>query len=291
MQAGVELREHFTVQELLTDGERVTGIRGHAVGGAMVTEQARIVIGADGLRSFVARSVQAPVYNARPARTCAYYSYWSDLPLKGVELYSRPDHMIIAAPTNDDQTVVTIFWPNAAFHEVRADIERHVMQAVDLAPDFAERVRSGKRGERFYGTADLPFFFRKPFGPGWALVGDAGYHKDPITGQGITDSFRDAELLAEAIDAGFSGMQQLDAALADYEQRRNAAVMPIYEFTYQLAGLEPPPPEMQQLFAALQHDQEQTNRFFGTIAGTVPIQEFFAPDNLGRIMGVAAAAG
>src|SRR5215213_10200743 len=83
VQAGAELREHFTVKELITDGKRVTGIRGHTAGGAMVTEQARIVIGADGLRSFVARSVQAPSYNVRPALTCAYYSYWDDLPLAG----------------------------------------------------------------------------------------------------------------------------------------------------------------------------------------------------------------
>jgi 2-polyprenyl-6-methoxyphenol hydroxylase-like FAD-dependent oxidoreductase len=118
------------------------------------------------------------------------------------------------------------------------------------------------------------------------LVGDAGYHKDPITAQGITDAFRDAKLLSEAIDAGLDGRQPLDAALACYEQQRNEAAMPIYEFTYQLAALQPPAPEMQQLFAALRHNQGQTNRFFGIIAGTVPIPEFFAPENLGQIIGV-----
>lgn len=145
---------------------------------------------------------------------------------------------------------------------------------------MAERVCSGRRVEQFYGSAGLPFFFRKPYGPGWALVGDAGYHKDPITAQGITDAFRDAELLSEAIDAGLSGRQLLDAALACYEQQRDEAAMPIYEFTYQLAALRPPAPEMQQLFAALRHNQEQTDRFFGIVAGTVPIPEFFAPENL-----------
>jgi 2-polyprenyl-6-methoxyphenol hydroxylase-like FAD-dependent oxidoreductase len=285
VQAGAELREHFTVKELLTDGERVTGIRGHTAGGAMVTEQARIVIGADGLRSFVARSVQAPMYHARPALTCAYYSYWSDLPLEGAELYPRPGQMIAIGPTNDNLTSITIGWPNAEFHQVRTDIEGHFMRAIDRVPSLAERVRSAKRSERFVGTADLPFFFRKPYGPGWALVGDAGYHKDSLTAQGITDSFRDAELLSAAIDAGLSSRRPLDAALADYEQRRNQAALPIYEFTYQLASLAPPTPEMQQLFGALRHNQEQTNRFFGLIAGTVPIPEFFAPENIGQIIG------
>jgi flavin-dependent dehydrogenase len=287
VQAGVELREHFTVQELLSDGERVTGIRGHATGGATVSEHARVVIGADGMRSLVARSVQASSYQTRPARTCSYYSYWSGVPVAGAELYPRPDQNIVAAPTNDGQTVITFFWPNAAFHEVRADIEGKVMQALDLVPSLAERVRGGRRSERFFGSADLPFFFRKPYGPGWALVGDAGYHKDPITAQGISDAFRDAELLAEALDVGFTKPEALDEALGDYERQRNEAVLPIYELTYQLAGLNPPP-EMQQLFAALRYNQEQTNRFFGTIAGTVPIPEFFAPANLERIMDVDA---
>jgi 2-polyprenyl-6-methoxyphenol hydroxylase-like FAD-dependent oxidoreductase len=288
VQAGVELREHFTVKELISDGERVTGIRGHAAGGATVTEQARIVIGADGMRSFVARSVQAPSYNVRPSLTCAYYSYWSDLPLAGAELYPRPDRMIILGLTNDGQTSVTVFWPNAAFTEVRTNVERHFMQALEIVPGLAERVRSGKRTEQFYGSGDLPFFFRKPFGPGWALVGDAGYHKDPITAQGITDSFRDAELLSQALDAGLSGRRPLDAALAEYEQQRNEAAMPLYEFTHQLASLAPPAPEMQQLFAALRDNPEQSNRFFGLIAGTVSIPEFFAPENLGRIIDAEA---
>lgn len=284
--AGAEVREHFTVDELVADGDRVTGIRGHA-GGAVATEEARIVIGADGIRSFVARSVAAPTYNAQPSFTCAYYSYWSDLPSEGPELYPRPDRMVLAAPTNDAQTIVIIYWPVAAFHEVRADIEGNFLKALELVPDLAERARGGRRSERFRGTADLRSFFRRPFGPGWALVGDAGYHKDPITAQGISDAFRDAELLADAVDDGFSGRRPLPDALAAYEQRRNEAVMPMYGMTLQFAALQPPPPEMQQLFEALRHNQEETDRFFGTVAGTVPIPEFFAPENLGRIMGGA----
>ena len=259
----------------------------------MVTEQARIVIGADGMRSFVARSVQAASYNLRPALTCAYYSYWSDLPLAGAELYPRPDRMIILGLTNDGQTSVTVFWPNAAFAQVRTDIERHFTQALEIVPGLAERVRNGKRTEQFYGSGDLPFFFRKPFGPGWALVGDAGYHKDPITAQGITDAFHDAEVLAAAIDDGFADLRSLAEALAAYEQARNERTGPLYELTGQFAALQPHPPEMQQLIAALRHNPAQADRFIGTIAGTVPIPEFFAPENLARItrsvdQGVAA---
>lgn len=286
--AGAEVREHFSVKEMVTDGERVVGIRGRVVGGAMVTEKARIVIGADGLHSFVARAVKADTYHARPAFTCAYYSYWNGVSLQGAELYARPERMTIAGPTNDGQTMTIVYWPNARFHEVRSDIEGHFMRALDLAPGLAERVRNGARSERFRGTADLANFYRKPFGPGWALVGDAGYHKDPITAQGISDAFRDAEMLADALDDGFSGRRPLDDALAGYEAQRNQATLPIYELTCQFAALQPPSDEQQQLFAALRHDQEQTNRFFGALAGTVPIPEFFSPDNIGRIMAAAA---
>lgn len=288
--AGVEVRERFSVQELITDDDRVTGIRGHTVGGATVTEHARIVIGADGLHSLVARSVEAPIYNATPALACAYYSYWSDVPVDGAALYPRPERMIITAPTNDGQTIVISYWPRSAFHEVRADIEGHFKNALDLVPDLAERIASGKRSERFRGTADLPNQFRQPYGSGWALVGDAGYHKDPITAQGISDAFRDAELLTDAIDAGFSGRQPLTDALAGYQRQRDARVGPIFETTLQFARLDPPSPEMQQLFGALIGNQEQIDRLFGTIVGTVPIPEFYAPENLGRIMGAPAGA-
>jgi flavin-dependent dehydrogenase len=287
VEAGAELRERFSVQEILRDGATVTGIRGQAVGGAVVTEKARIVIGADGLRSLVARSVEAQTYNAVPALTCAYYTYWSDVPVEAAELYPRPDRMIIAAPTNDGKTLTIIYWPNAAFHEVRSDVEGHFLKALDLVPGLAERVRSGKRAERFYGTAELPNFFRQSYGPGWALVGDAGYHKDPILAQGISDAFRDAELLAEAVDAGLSGRQDLSDALAAYQRQRDESVGPIYQMTCHLARLEPPPPEMQALFSALRGNQEQINRMFGALAGNVPIPEFFAPENIGRIINAA----
>jgi flavin-dependent dehydrogenase len=288
VEAGAELREHFSVQELLTDGERVTGIRGQAVGGKMVTEQAKIVIGADGIHSLVARQVKAPTYNTKPTFSCAYYSYWSGVPLDAVEFYPREYRGFGAMPTHDGLTVIIVGWRHEEFHTFRSDIEGNFLKTLELTPAFAERVRQGKREERFVGTAEMLNFFRRPYGAGWALVGDAGYHKDSITAQGITDAFRDAELVAEAVDAGLSGKQPIEEAMAEYEQRRNEVAMPLYEFTCQLAALEPPPPETQQLFGALRYNQEQTDRFFGTFAGTVPIPEFFAPENIGQIIGVEA---
>jgi 2-polyprenyl-6-methoxyphenol hydroxylase-like FAD-dependent oxidoreductase len=290
-EAGAELRERFSVQGLVWDGDRVTGITGRSAGGAAVTERGAIVIGADGVHSRVARQVGAPAYNTKPTFTCAYYSYWSGVPLQGVEFYPRERRGFGALPTHDGLTCVIVGWPHHEFHAFRADIEGNFRQTLELAPGFAARVREGRREEAFRGTAELYNFFRRPYGPGWALVGDAGYHKDSITAQGISDAFRDAEQVAEAVDAGLSGTTPIDKAMAGYERRRNEVAFPIYEFTSQLANLEqPPPPEMQQLFAALRGNQPDTDRFVGVLTGTTPAPAFFAPENVGRIMGVAEAA-
>ncbi|HEY7268255.1 MAG TPA: NAD(P)/FAD-dependent oxidoreductase, partial [Dehalococcoidia bacterium] len=289
--AGAELRQGFAVQELTFDNAAVSGIKGRERDGrAIVSEQARVVIGADGVHSLVARAVKPEEYNVRPALGCGYYSYWSGVPIDRPYLFFR-DKMWIAFPTNDGLTCVGMEWPNAMFHEFRSDIEGNFYRSMETAPNFLEMMRAGKREERFSGTSDLANFYRRPYGPGWALVGDAGYHKDPITGQGITDAFRDAELLADALDAGWSEREPLEQALAAYEQKRNQATMPMYEFTMQQLTFEPPPPEMMQLIGALAGNQEDTDRFFGLVAGTVPIPEFFSEENVGRIMAKAAARG
>ena len=179
------------------------------------------------------------------------------------------------ARTNDGLRIVIVFWPTEEFRAVRADVEGSFHEALALAPPLAERLAAGERADRFYGIADLPFWYRKPYGPGWALVGDAGYHKDPITAQGISDAFRDAELLADALDAGFGGARRFDEALAGYERTRDEETRPLYELTWEFAALAPPSPEQQALFASLRDDPDRTSRFLGTVAGTVPIADFF----------------
>jgi flavin-dependent dehydrogenase len=285
--AGAEVREGFRVQQILMEEDRVVGVCGRAADGSTVAEEASIVVGADGMRSLVAETLQATEYNARPALTCSYYTYWSGVSIDGAELYPREGRMIIAFPTNDELVCTFFQWPNEKFHEFRTDVEGNFLKTIELAPGLAERIRQGKREANFMGTGVLPNFFRKPYGAGWALVGDAGYHKDPKGAQGITDAFRDAELLAEAIDTGLSERRTLDEALGNYERKRNEAAMPWYELNLQFARLEPPPPHMQQLFAALRGNKMEADRFIGTITGTVPVPEFFAPENIQRIVEAA----
>lgn len=285
MEAGAELREDFIVEQVLIDDGRVTGIRGHQRGGPTVEERARIVIGADGVHSLVAKTVNAEAYNVHPPKGCGYYAYYSGVPMDGAEVHFRDDCILFGFPTNDGQTCIAVEWPHARFHEIRTDIEAHVVRALQEAPEFAARVAAGRRETRFVGTGDLPNYYRRPFGPGWALVGDAGYHKDPVTGNGIMDAFLDAELVATAVSAGLDGRRAFDEALADYEQQRNERTAPLYEFTLRQLTFGPPPPEQLMLMRALQGNQADTDRFLGLNSGVTPMAEFMAPENLGRIFG------
>ena len=133
-----------------------------------------------------------------------------------------------AISTHDDLTVVPFGWPVEEFKQNRTDIEGNFFATVDLAPEFAERVRAARRESKFVGSAELPGYFRKPFGPGWALLGDAGYHKNPITAMGINDAFRDAELVADAVDDAVAERRSYEAGHdrlpADPRRRRDAGV-------------------------------------------------------------------
>jgi 2-polyprenyl-6-methoxyphenol hydroxylase-like FAD-dependent oxidoreductase len=282
MAAGVEVREGFNVDSVMTEAGTVVGITGHTAGGARVEAKARIVVGADGRNSHVARAVQVAEYETRPRLQYSYYTYFRNLPTDGMEVYIRPERGFAAAPTNDGLTMVVAGWPHAEATAYKADFEANFLKTLELAPEFADRVRAATRMAPFLGGA-VPGFFRTPFGPGWALVGDAGYNKDPITAQGISDAFSDAERCSTAIHAWLSGESTCEAAMTSWHQARDNGAMPIYEFTSQLATLEPPPPEMQQLLGAVHGNPEAMDGFVSVVAGTVSPVEFFSPDNIGRI--------
>ncbi|OAI40429.1 hypothetical protein AYO38_01020 [bacterium SCGC AG-212-C10] len=233
--AGAEFRPAFTVTDVLFEGETVVGVAGHGRDGARVEERARFVVGAEGHHSVVANAVKAEKYREVEALTGGYYSYWSGVELDGAEVHTSDRGGVLAFPTNGGQVCVAAGRARDQFATYRADIEGTFFSILDASPAFAAKIRAGKREERWFGSADVPNFFRKPWGDGWALVGDAGYMKDPTTGFGITDAFRDAGLLARALDLALTGAVQAPDALAGYQSRRDAAAIPIYEFTLQMA--------------------------------------------------------
>lgn len=290
-EAGAELRQGFPVDRVLMEDGRVVGIEGRTRAGQVVIERAPVVVGADGRHSLLAEVVRAEKYNQKPALQAAYYTYFSGLPMNGrMETYISPQRGVAAIPTHDGLTLVLAAWAFAEFEANKKDVEGHYFSTIARHPGFAERVRAATREERFAG-APVPNFFRKPYGPGWALVGDAGFVKDPITAQGIKDAFHDAEGLATALHQVFATDRPFDEALGDYHRRRDERVMPMYEFTCGLATLEPPPPEMQQLLGAIAGNPTGMDGFVRTFAGTDSPALFFSPGNVGALLAAARPAG
>lgn len=283
-EAGAEVREGFSVDEVIVEDGRVVGVRG-----GDVSAYVRVVIGADGRNSIVAQTVHPEQYNERPPLLAIYYAYWSGLPMHGrFETYIRPNRGFAAAETHDGLTMIVAGWPCAEFSGVKGDIEGNFQKVLDLAPRFAERVLAGRRMTSFAGAV-TPNFFRKPFGPGWALIGDAGYLKDPITAQGILDAFRDSERCVTALDEALSGRRAFDAAMAEYQRDRDAAAGAMYDFTCMLATLEPPPPELQRLLGSVHGNPEAMNAFARVNAGTMSPAAFFDPANVEAILSASAA--
>jgi len=287
-EAGAEMREDFVVEDLVWDEERVVGIQGRTKEGARTTERAKIVIGADGRHSLVAKSVQPQHYRERSPVLAPYYTYWSGLPMSGrFETYIRSHRGFAAIETHDGLTMTVGGWPHSEFEANKGDIERHFLAMLDLVPSFGERIREAKREAPFMGFPTSGYF-RKPYGPGWILVGDASYNRDPITAQGITDAFRDAELCARALDRSLGSGSSLDQEMSEVQRRRDEHVIPMDEFTWQLATLEPPPPHVQQIFQAAHGNPEAMTRFVQMNAGTISPAEFFSPESVSAIM---AASG
>jgi 2-polyprenyl-6-methoxyphenol hydroxylase-like FAD-dependent oxidoreductase len=287
VEAGAELRRGSVVG-LLTEGDRAVGVRYSDHTGPMVEERARLVIGADGTNSSIARFTGAPAYDETSQLQGTYYAYFADLPLDSMEFYSRPGRMIYAWSTNDGMTVAGICCRYEDYRRLNDDPERNFYaEAEVLTPEFCERVRAARRGSAWLKGATRNIR-RKAFGPGWALVGDAGLTVDPISAAGIANAFRDAEYLAEAAHQGLSGALPLDEAMAQFQDRRDASAVPIYEFTREMAKLDPPPQEVIDLFVALRDNPKDTSDYFGIFAQTVSPAAFFAADNVRRIIASGA---
>jgi 2-polyprenyl-6-methoxyphenol hydroxylase-like FAD-dependent oxidoreductase len=287
--AGTEVRENVTVQDLIVEDGRVTGIRAKESGGglAAMTARADLVIGADGRHSMVAEATGAAAYHERPAGNVAYYAYWSGLPAPGFDVHLRPGRVVAGMPTHEGLNCLVVAAQIADMNDFRKDIEGNYLAEVRKIPEYADRLGGATRETRFVGMT-TPNFYRKPHGPGWALVGDAGYDRDPCTAQGISDAFRDAELLARAWLDVRSGQRTFDDAMAGYQFARDERTLPIYEQTCERAACAPPPPEVAALLAAVAADPAASQGFISTIAGTLPVPEFFSDANIGQIMASSA---
>ena len=232
-QAGARVEMGVSVHGLLRDGERVTGVRTSAG-----ERHARLVIGADGRNSRIARLAGAQTYHDQPPVTFGYYTYWRGCPVTAVHALLEPGRFFGAFPVGGGLVLAFVQGPRDEYLTFRRDPLTAYVSELRSRPALAGLLADAVIAERLRGTAALPTFFRVPSGPGWALAGDAGHHKDPLIARGIADAFRDADLVASAVVDGWDG--DLDEALAGYGRQRDQCAIPLSDANLSVARLDLP---------------------------------------------------
>jgi 2-polyprenyl-6-methoxyphenol hydroxylase-like FAD-dependent oxidoreductase len=252
--AGADIRSPARVTSLLTDAGRVRGVEGIGRGtGASFQATATITIGADGRGSMVAETVDAEFLRRGTASGAIIYGYFPGLARDRYHWAYRPGVTAGVVPTGDGLACVWAGTPTARFDTLRpGSLETSFrLLLAEAAPQVAQSIAHTAPVGRLRGFPGAPGWIRSCGGPGWALVGDAAYYKDPITAHGITDALRDAELLARTIlDAPYGGHAQLDA-LCYYQHVRNRLSEPLFDLTERIASYQWDLVELRGLLRAL----------------------------------------
>lgn len=240
----VELLDRTTVEELLWESGRVSGVRVRRGNGRRSTLRARVVVGADGKFSKVAEWVGAARYHEEPALRPVYYAYYRHvmpMPDPAVEVFHQDGHIGYVLPMQPGMDCLALEIQPEEFARFRADSAGRFEAAFNRLSGMRTRLAGARREGRVWGTRGVENFFRVPYGPGWALTGDAAYCKDPSTGTGIEDAFRGAFLLAEPLGAVLDGADWT-GTMGAFHQKRDETFLPTYRATlaYTRAGEIPP---------------------------------------------------
>jgi len=192
-----------------------------------------IVIGADGVRSTVARLVGAQTEYEGRHSAATIFAYWSEVDIEGYHWYYRPGVAAGAIPTNDGMTIIFVAVSDERYREeilsaVSSGYDRLLREC---APGLAAHAASGYRESNLRRFSGVRGFLRRCSGPGWALVGDAGYFRDPLIAHGITDALRDAELLARTVASS-------PGALADYQAQRDDLSLDLFRISDEVASFD-----------------------------------------------------
>jgi 2-polyprenyl-6-methoxyphenol hydroxylase-like FAD-dependent oxidoreductase len=285
----VETRLGFNITGLLWGNDRVVGVKGRAGGGAEEEIRANVVVGADGIHSLVAQATDAAKYHVMPPRTCVYYAYYSHVEYAGNEPSAAIyyDHKtpvaFITSDSDADLTVISCSLPAARFQAVRHDANNVHSLFGRHVPELTARLRSAVRETPMYGVSPRESYYRTPFGPGWLLVGDAGYYKDPITGQGLHDALRAAELAANAY-AEYRAGGDFIRVMRRFQETRDRETRGMYTLTDFYANIEREiSPQEFDLFRAMSEMPHWSNRYVSLFNGVTDAGEFTKTRTLLRI--------
>jgi 2-polyprenyl-6-methoxyphenol hydroxylase-like FAD-dependent oxidoreductase len=272
--SGVHMRQGVNITGVRFDDRgRATGVYGRDRAGAPMEVEARFVVGADGLASRVARSVGAMVVEHRGEGGAMQYAYFDRLPWSGIEMFIVDRSLVGVFPTHGGRACVWAASPGTDAIQARrragSRSEAFAAHLKHAAPALAARLAEGRRTSEVTRMLRAPNQLRQAYGPGWALVGDAGYHRDPVTGHGLSDAYRDAELLAGALHRFLGGGMDEACALDQYRRRRDEALRPVFELTCALAAY-PPVPEFVEL-------QRQLSRALDVEAADLSAQRQLIP--------------
>jgi flavin-dependent dehydrogenase len=225
--AGAEVRFGVTVTGLLRDATgRVVGVTGRDRAGTAVSARAWLTVGADGTRSTVAREVGAGTVRAGTGAGAIVYGYWSGLEVDGYEWFYRPGHTAGMIPTNAGEVCVFAGVPASR------GVKDGYLQLLAAATGADGRLAQARPPKRLRTWVGRPSYLRPAYGPGWALVGDAGSFLDPLSTHGITDALRDAEMLARAL----AGAGDVHAALVRFAGDRDGIVGALFDIVDRIAG-------------------------------------------------------
>lgn len=246
--AGADVRHGVALLALRRgpDG-RVIGVTLKEHDGCFVEAGCDILIGADGRQSTVARLVGAQAYLEGSSSSGCVFGHFENLADDGSHWHFVENAAAGSIPTNNGQHCVFASVPGSKFVATfRDNIEQAFMSALAAnSTELAANVSSARQVGRLRGFAGIRGYIRQSFGPGWALVGDAGYFKDPLTAHGITDALRDAELLTHAI------LDNRSRAIAFYQQERDALSRTLFQITDSIASFQWSLDEVKALHARL----------------------------------------
>jgi 2-polyprenyl-6-methoxyphenol hydroxylase-like FAD-dependent oxidoreductase len=271
-QAGVDVRTHTGVTGLLGDGDRVTGVEtGHG------PVSAALVVGADGRHSTVARLTGATSYHTTgPCRpfTWAYFDGVADTEAR-LRLGRLGDLAFLACPTDGGRYLA------GAIPSAPADTGEHSFMARLRAwPELADLVNGAKRVGPIRTVPDCRGYFRSATGPGWVLTGDAGQFKDPTPAQGISDAFRQAERLADAISTGLGGSARLDDQLRRWWRWRDEDCYEMHWLATDMGTPGPPSPLITQLLREIGRDESATVQLLQVLNRDRRPSQLFTPRRL-----------